>query len=156
MPKVETPTPKYAQEAYRELAERHRPPVPAWSNLWRAFLVGGLIAVAGQGVMTFFEAHGFTAAKAAAPTAVVMIALGSLFTGLGWYDAVVKWGGMGGSLPITGFANSIVAPALEYKREGPVMGVGAKMFTVAGPVLAYGLAAAFVVGAVRWLLGVPG
>lgn len=156
MPKVETPTPKHAQEAYRELAERHRPPVPTWTNLWRAFLVGGLITVAGQGVMTFFEAQGFSAATAAAPTAVVMIGLGSLFTGLGWYDVLVKWGGMGGSLPITGFANSIVAPAMEYKREGPVMGVGAKMFTVAGPVLAYGLAAAFVVGAVRWLLGVPG
>jgi len=152
-----TPTPKSAQEAYRKLAGRHRPPAPMWPNLFRAFLAGGGIALVGQGVQTLFTTMaGFSSTEAAPPTSVVMIGLGSLFTGLGWYDGLVRWGGMGGSLPITGFANTIVAPAMEFKREGPVMGVGAKMFTVAGPVIAYGLAAAFVVGAVRWLLGMSG
>lgn len=155
MPTSETPTPRQAQEAYQKLAGRHRPPTPFGANLVRAFLVGGAIALVGQGVMTFFYAHGLSNTKAGPPTAVVMVGLGSLFTGLGWYDSLVKWGGMGGSLPITGFANAIVAPAMEYKREGPILGVAAKMFTVAGPVLAYGMAAAFLVGLVRWLVGVP-
>jgi stage V sporulation protein AC len=153
MPEAGNPTDKATQTAYEKLAASHRPTAPAWGNLWRAFVIGGLICTAGQAVISFFEAHGYTPTTAAPPTVVVMIGLGSLFTGMGWYDALVTWGGMGGSLPITGFANSIVAPAMEYKREGPVMGVGAKMFTVAGPVIAYGLAAAFVVGAVRWFLG---
>jgi stage V sporulation protein AC len=115
--------------------------------------MGGVICIVGQLVTQFFLAHGFSIKKAPAPTSVIMIGLGALLTGLGWYDSVVAWAGMGGSLPITGFANTIVAPAMEYKREGFVLGVGAKMFTVAGPVLAYGLAAAFIVGFVRLILG---
>jgi stage V sporulation protein AC len=94
--------------------------------------------------------------KAAPPTTVVMIGIGALLTGLGWYDRVVRWGGMGGSLPVTGFANSMVAPAMEFRREGFVLGVGAKLFTVAGPVLAYGLLAAFVMGVFRLITGLAG
>ncbi len=150
----EHPPSDAARRAYQELARRHRPRVPAAANVTRAFVVGGILSVLGQLVMMFFEHHGYQASEAASPTAVVMIGLGALLTGLGWYDRIVRWGGMGGSLPISGFANAIVAPAMEYKREGAVLGVGAKMFTVAGPVLAYGMAAAFAVGLVRWLLGV--
>lgn len=135
------------------MAARHRPPTPVLANVVRAFVMGGAISVVGQLVLDFFEAHGFAPAKAAAPTAVVIVAFGALFTGLGWYDRVVKWGGMGGSLPISGFANAMVAPAMEYRREGLVLGVGAKLFTVAGPVLAYGLGTAFLVGLVRFLVG---
>lgn len=99
-----------------------------------------------------FMQQGMSAKEATSPTTVVMIGLGALLTGLGWYDRIVKRGGMGGSLPITGFANAMVAPAMEYRTEGLVLGVGAKLFTVAGPVLTYGLAAAFVVGLIRYLL----
>lgn len=141
-------------QAYQALAKKHQPQKPVVSNLLRAFVLGGLICLLGQVVLDFFTAHGFSAIEAPSPTAVVMIGVGSLLTGLGWYDSLVTWGGMGGSLPITGFANSIVAPAMEFKREGLVMGVGARMFTVAGPVLAYGMGAAFLMGLARMLFGI--
>jgi stage V sporulation protein AC len=143
-----------ANRAYRAVAQRHQPPRPVAANALRAFWLGGILCLIGEGVTRFFMAHGWSADKAASPTAVVMIGLGALATGLGWYDRLVQWGGMGGSLPITGFANSIVAPAMEFRREGLVLGVGAKLFTVAGPVLAYGMAAAFVMGVVRLVTGV--
>ncbi len=138
---------------YLALAARHRPPAPTWSNAVRAFAIGGAICMVGQLVTDFFIAHGNSPGQAASPTAVVMVGLGALFTGLGLYDRVVKCGGMGGSLPISGFSNAMVAPAMEYRREGWVLGVGAKLFAVAGPVLAYGLGAAFVVGLARLLVG---
>jgi stage V sporulation protein AC len=90
--------------------------------------------------------------QAASPTTVVLIGVGALLTGVGFYDRLVKRAGMGGTLPITGFANAMVAPAMEFRAEGLIMGVGARLFTVAGPVLAYGMAAAFVVSAVRYLV----
>jgi stage V sporulation protein AC len=141
-------------EAYQRLTRRYRAPVPVVRNAWRAFLMGGGWSLVGQGLFTFFTAHGWSADRAASPTAVVLIGIAALLTGVGWYDALVKWGGMGGSLPITGFANAMVAPAMEFRREGLVLGVGAKLFTVAGPVLAYGMAAAFVMGALRLWTGV--
>ena len=140
-------------QEYLKLAASHRPPRPVVVNAVRAFLVGGAICAVGQLVVLFFRSHGFSAEKALSPTAVVMVGLGALGTGLGWYDKVVQTGGMGGSLPISGFSNAMVAPAMEYRREGLVLGVGAKLFTVAGPVLAYGLGAAFLVGLVRFLVG---
>ena len=145
--------PQEKDEAYLALAARHRPPAPVGPNAVRAFVVGGAVCAVGQLITDFFVAHGQTAAKAASPTAVVMVGLGALFTGLGLYDRLVRSGGMGGALPISGFSNAMVAPAMEYRREGLVLGVGAKLFTVAGPVLAYGLGSAFLVGVVRLLVG---
>ncbi len=145
--------PQHKDVDYLALAAKHRPPTPVWMNAVRAFGVGGTVCVIGQLVTDFFVAHGQPASKAASPTAVVMVGLGALFTGLGLYDRLVRSGGMGGSLPISGFANAMVAPAMEYRREGLVLGVGAKLFTVAGPVLAYGLGSAFVVGLVRLVVG---
>ncbi len=145
--------PQQQDADYLALAARHRPPTPVWQNAVRAFVVGGALCVVGQLVTDFFEAHGQTATRAASPTAVVMVGLGALLTGLGLYDRLVRSGGMGGALPISGFANAMVAPAMEHRREGLVLGVGAKLFTVAGPVLAYGLGSAFLVGVVRLLVG---
>ena len=141
------------KEQYQQLTRQLMPKRPIARNLMLAFLVGGLICVVGQVVQWFFMQQGMSSKAASSPTSVVMIGIGALLTGLGWYDRVVKWGGMGGSLPITGFANAMVAPAMEYRREGLVLGVGAKLFTVAGPVLAYGLGSAFVVGLVRLVVG---
>lgn len=137
---------------YQALTQAMMPKRPIFKNLVWAFLVGGIICVVGQGIQSFFMHQGMSAQAAGAPTSVVMIALGALLTGLGWYDRVVKRGGMGGSLPITGFANAMVAPAMEFKTEGLIMGIGARLFTVAGPVLVYGMTAAFVVGAIRYLI----
>lgn len=141
------------QKAYQALTQRMMPRRPIFRNLLWAFFVGGMISEVGEGIQWFFMHHGnLTAKQAAAPTSVVLIAVGALLTGLGWYDRLVKRAGMGGSLPITGFANAMVAPAMEFKTEGLIMGIGARLFVVAGPVLVYGMAMAFVVGALRYLI----
>lgn len=140
------------KETYQDLAQRHKPGRPLFKNLVWAFVVGGVICEVGQIVQWLFMSQGMGTKEASGPTTVVMVGIGALLTGLGVYDRVVKRGGMGGSLPITGFANAMVAPAMEYKTEGLIMGIGARLFTVAGPVLVYGLAAAFVVGLIRYLL----
>lgn len=140
------------KESYQELRQQRMPKRPILRNLVWAFVVGGLICEVGEIVQWLFMSRGMGPQAAASPTSVVMIGLGALFTGLGVYDQLVKRSGMGGTLPISGFANAIVAPAMEFKTEGLVMGIGARLFTVAGPVLVYGMAAAFVVGAIRYLI----
>lgn len=124
--------------------------------LVRAFAVGGGICLVGQAVLNFLTAHGFDSRSAAAPLAVVMVGLGSAFTALGLYDRLAKVAGMGAALPITGFSNSMTAPAMEYKREGWILGLGARGFSVAGPVLVYGFAAAWLLATVAWLLSKVG
>ena len=143
-------------QRYHAYADRMRPKPAVINNVWWAFVVGGLISLLGQGITWGFQQAGLTENAAATPTSIVLVGLGALFTGLGWYDRVVKQGGMGGTLPITGFANAMVAPAMEYRAEGLIMGVGAKLFTLAGPVLVYGMATAFVMGAIRYALGIGG
>ncbi len=123
-------------------------------NICWAFVVGGMICLIGQIIQNFFiNQSGFSKPDAAASTSAVMIFLGAFFTGLGVYDELGKLAGAGSIVPITGFANSIVAPAMEFKREGYVFGVGAKMFTIAGPVIVYGTITAFVVGLLHLLMG---
>ncbi len=136
---------------FQYLARRAEPPKPLLSNVVRAFVAGGLISAVGQVVLGFFVGRGMSPEKAVSPTAVVMVFLGSLFTALGLYDRLAKWAGMGAALPITGFANSMVAPAMEFRTEGLVAGVGARIFQVAGPVLLYGLGSSFVVGMLVWI-----
>lgn len=140
------------KKKYQQLAKKSRPKKPVVKNLLGAFFVGGLICTVGQGVQSIFVSYGMSETTAAGPTTVVMIGIGALLTGLGWYDRIVKIAGMGGSLPITGFANAMVAPAMEFKEEGLIMGVGARLFTVAGPVLAWGLGAAFIIGLIRYFV----
>ena len=140
--------------AYAARVRRHTPPVPLLRNLIAAFLAGGTVCLVGQAVLTWFVAGGMRPADAATPTAAVMLALGAVLTGFGLYDEFGRLGGMGAALPITGFANSIVAPAMEYKREGYVFGVGSRMFSIAGPVIVYGVLVALVSAALRfWLVG---
>lgn len=139
---------------YDRLAKRYSPASPVGGNLWRAFLTGGAISAVGQAVTNYWTTvHGLSPEAAAAPTSVVMVFIGALLTALGVYDEIGRWGGMGAALPITGFANSVVAPAMEFKREGLVLGVSARMFQVAGPVLVFGLATAFVIGLIYWAAG---
>ena len=118
----------------------------------RAFFVGGLICMIGQGIsMAGSEILGLQTKDAAAFTSVVMVFLGALLTGLGVYDVIGKYAGAGSIVPITGFSNSVVAPAMEFKREGFILGVGAKLFTIAGPVLVYGITASAAVGLVYYI-----
>ncbi|MDA8193290.1 MAG: stage V sporulation protein AC [Thermaerobacter sp.] len=139
-------------EQYQSLVKRMSPKRPVLRNVLWAFFAGGVISLAGQGIMWWFERQGMSAQAAASPTTVVLIGIGALVTGLGWYDRLAKRAGMGAILPITGFANAMVAPAMEFKSEGLIMGVGARLFTIAGPVLVYGMTAAFLVALLRYLI----
>ncbi len=146
-----TPKDRERQE-YQALAQERAPGRPILGNLVRAFLVGGAISLGGQLVFSYLAGRGIEEKQAQSLTSAAFVFLGALFTGLGLYDELGRLGGMGSALPISGFANSIAAAAMEYKREGWVLGVGARMFIIAGPVIVYGLLTAVTVAAVRYLL----
>lgn len=140
-------------QQFQKLVQKNTPKPTIVKNVLWAFLVGGFICVVGQAVQDYFiSAWGFATKDAAAPTSVVMVLLGALLTALGVYDELGKYAGAGSIVPITGFANSIVAPAMEFKREGYIFGVGAKMFIIAGPVIVYGSITAVIIGIVRYFL----
>lgn len=140
---------------YQRIRARHTPKAPVVRNLFLAFVVGGSLTAIGQIFMDFFLGHGAPLEKAGAYTAVVIVLLGALLTGLGIYDEIVRIGGMGATLPISGFANAVASAALEYRREGWILGVGAKIFTIAGPVLVYGILGSIVVGIMYLILHIP-
>lgn len=141
-------------QQFQKLMQKNAPKPPLVKNVLWAFFVGGAICVIGQAIQNYLiNTWGFTLKEAGAPTASVLVFLGAFFTGLGVYDELGKRAGAGSIVPITGFANSIVAPALEFKREGYVFGVGAKMFVIAGPVIVYGLITAVIIGLIRYFLG---
>lgn len=121
------------------------------NTVW-AFIVGGLICVVGQLITNYFLILGLTKNDAGTATSTAMIFLGAFFTGVGIYDELGKHAGAGSIVPITGFANSIVAAAMDYKNEGFVFGVGARMFQIAGPVLVYGFVTATVIGIIAWII----
>ncbi|HEY8498123.1 MAG TPA: stage V sporulation protein AC [Limnochordales bacterium] len=143
---------RQAQVDYQQFASRRRPRPRYLRNALLAFLVGGLIALLGQALTAWFAGRGLPEDQASGRAAVTLVFLGSLLTGLGVYDEIARVGGAGAAIPITGFANSITAPAMEFAREGYVFGLAARMFQVAGPVLVYGTASAVVAGLLRYLL----
>ncbi|MDA8443121.1 MAG: stage V sporulation protein AC [Peptococcaceae bacterium] len=137
---------------YKQIADEYKPKPTLLKNCIWAFVVGGLICVIGQIVSNILAHYGLDGNDGASLTSVVMIFLGALLTGLGVYDEIGKRAGAGSIIPITGFANSMVAPAMEFKREGFVFGVGAKLFTIAGPVLVYGITASFIIGLIKFIV----
>lgn len=137
---------------YEKYVNKKSPKSRLFIDTLKAFIVGGGICVLGQGITEFFLARGFEKEDTSAFTAIILIFIGIVLTGLGVYDEIGKFSGAGSAVPITGFANSIVSPAIEYKSEGYVMGVGARMFLIAGPVIVYGVVASVVVGIVYYLL----
>ena len=152
MAKLRQPTVTTTPEQYKALAEQYTPKPTIVKNVVRAFVVGGIICAIGQVIINLFVTYGLGRPEASTAATATMIFLGALLTGLGVYDEIGKFGGAGSIVPVTGFANSIVAPAMEYKREGYVLGVGAKLFTIAGPVLVYGIATSIVVGILYFFL----
>ncbi|TGE34275.1 stage V sporulation protein AC [Desulfosporosinus sp. Sb-LF] len=146
------PTIAVTPEQYKTLAQQITPKPTVVKNIVRAFIVGGIICVIGQVVINLFVMGGLTRLEASSIATAIMIFLGALLTGLGIYDEIGKFAGAGSIVPVTGFSNSIVAPAMEFKREGYVLGVGAKLFTVAGPVLVYGIATSILVGIIYFFL----
>jgi stage V sporulation protein AC len=142
-----------AQLEFQKFAKEREPKRPALLNIVRAFLVGGLICVIGQGLQLFFIKYfNFTVSTAGNPTGAILIITAVFLTGLGVYDRIAQWAGAGSAVPVTGFANSMVAAAIEHRSEGFVLGVGAKMFEMAGAVIVYGVFATFVVAVVQLTL----
>lgn len=140
-------------EQYAKYVKKMSPNSSLVKNLCNAFWIGGLICVVGQLVRGGLEALDMDELAVASGTCIVMILLGSLFTAMDLYDDIAKHAGAGTIVPITGFANAVVSPAMEFRSEGLVLGLGAKIFTVAGPVILYGVAASVVYGFVYWIVG---
>jgi stage V sporulation protein AC len=147
--------PEDRKQNYEQYVKRKMPPSPIFFHCLKAFLAGGAICSIGQGFNQLGQQvlH-LSADDTAAFTAAVMIFIGATLTGIGLYDVIGKFAGAGSIVPITGFANSIVAPAMEFKREGFVTGVGARLFTIAGPVLVYGISTSILIGLIY--IFVPG
>ncbi len=138
---------KQKQDAYRDLISRLSPKSQLGQGMLRAFLVGGLICTLGQALVDIGTAYlDMKASTASTFASIVLVFLTALFTGIGLFDKIAKFGGAGTLVPITGFANAMVSPAMEFRREGMVLGLGAKLFTIAGPVLVYGISASVIVG----------
>ncbi len=134
------------KKEYSKYVDKKSKNSPIVRNTLLAFLVGGAICTVGQAVTNLFLNAGFDKQGAGSATSMTMIFIGALLTGLNIYDNIAKFAGAGTIVPITGFANAIVSPAMEFKSEGYVMGVGAKMFVIAGPVLVYGIVSSIVYG----------
>lgn len=145
------------QQEYQQLAKKHEPPRPLVRNFTRAFLVGGVICLIGQGLQEMFIHYfNFTEKTAGNPTVAVLIFISALLTGLGLYDRIAQWAGAGTSVPVTGFANSIASAAIDHRSEGYVLGVGGNMFKLAGSVIMFGVASAFVIGLIKTLIKMGG
>ena len=142
---------KMNREEYAAYAGRHAPRSKAGRNMLRAFLTGGLICTLGQGLLCIYGKLGLPEEAAGTAASVTLIFLGALLTGFGVYDKLAKFGGAGTLVPITGFANAVASPALEFKTEGRITGTAAKMFVISGPVIVYGVSAGAVYGLILWL-----
>ncbi|HHY09187.1 MAG TPA: SpoVA/SpoVAEb family sporulation membrane protein [Firmicutes bacterium] len=137
---------------YQKLVNQNTPKVPLVSNMAWAFLVGGLFCAFGQLVLNGAEILETTKNEAAAVTLAAMIFVGTVLTGFGIYDEIAEKAGAGAAVPITGFANTIASAAMEFRREGLLLGMGARMFTIAGPVIVYGVLAGFFVTVLKALI----
>ena len=140
-------------QEYCDYVSAKAKPSPIVKDCVWAFCVGGLICAAGQGLLEAYQGLGLDKETAGTLVSVTLVFAAALLTGLGWFDGIAKRAGAGTLVPITGFANAMVSPALEFKSEGLVTGTGSKLFTVAGPVLAYGISASVVYGAVLYVMG---
>lgn len=143
---------KSIRKKYDKMVKKTNPPSAMLKDSIMAFVVGGLICDVGQLVMNVCLRMGVPKDDVASYVAAIMVFLGALFTGLGLYDELGKVAGAGSIVPITGFSNSIVSPAMEFKKEGYVFGVGAKMFVLAGPVLVYGISSSIIVGIIYYIV----
>lgn len=144
---------KITNQEYAALVKQRAGKSPLGRDMAWAFLVGGAICALGQYLLNLYQRLGLDQDGAGAATSITLIGAAALLTGLGWFDKLAKRAGAGTLVPITGFANAVVSAAIEFKTEGRILGTGAKMFTIAGPVIVYGTLSAVVYGGVLWLLG---
>lgn len=146
-------TSEEGKKQYEEYVKQVTPTHSLAANMLRAFVAGGLICMLGQGILNFALAQGMDQETAGTWCSVVLIFLSALTTGLNLYPRFARWAGAGSLVPITGFANSVAAPAIEYKKEGQVFGIGCRIFTIAGPVILYGILSSGILGLADWLAG---
>ena len=139
------------EKEYGKLVKDMSPKSPIRKDCFHAFWIGGLICTIGQLILNGYTALGLDKTDAGTATSMSLVFLSALLTGLSLYDNIAKYAGAGTLVPITGFANAIAAPAVEFKTEGFILGVGAKMFTIAGPVIVYGVSASVVYGLIYWI-----
>lgn len=142
----------FTNAEYSDLVNKKSPNSPITRNIFWAFIVGGIICIIGQFITNYFLNRGVARETVASITPVILILLSVILTALNIYNKIGKFAGAGSVVPITGFANAVASPAIEFKSEGYVLGLGAKMFTVAGPVLAYGISASVIFGFIYYLL----
>ena len=140
------------QQEYNEYVKKVTPTHNIYACMLKAFLVGGIICVIGQGIMNFCIDRGITEEMASSWTSLILILTSAILTGLNIYPKIAKFGGAGALVPITGFANSVVAPAIEFKKEGQVFGIGCKIFTIAGPVILYGILTSGILGCIYYII----
>lgn len=143
-----------SNQEYGELTKKRSPNSKLYKTLPKAFVIGGLICTLGEGLLNLYGYLGLDETQAGAITSMTLIFLSALLTGLEIYDRIAQHGGAGTLVPITGFANAVVSPAIDFKSEGFVLGLGAKMFVIAGPVIVYGITASVVYGLIYYIIGV--
>ena len=142
---------------FQDYVEQISPKTNLWLQMGKAFIMGGVICCIGQFIVNMaLNRFGLDKDLAAGWCSMLLILLSAVLTGFNLYGGLVKWGGAGALVPITGFANSVVASAIEYKTEGQVFGIGCKIFTIAGPVILYGIFTSWVLGLIYWILGLCG
>lgn len=139
------------EKEYKKLVDELSPKSPIWKDCLNAFWIGGLICVLGQAILNGYESLGLGKDAAFTATSMTLVVLAALLTGLSLYDNIAKHAGAGTLVPITGFSNAIASSAVEFKTEGFILGVGAKIFSIAGPVIVYGLASSSLYGLIYWL-----
>lgn len=139
-------------QRYQQKVIEASPSSPVWKNCIWAFVIGGSICTLGQGMRQVFQWVGMNQEVASSFVSIILIFCSSLFTGIGWYDDLARRAGAGTLVPITGFANAVVSPALEYKTEGMITGIAAKMFIISGPVIVYGILSAWGFGIIRLII----
>ena len=139
------------EKEYEKMVQAMAPKSPMWKDCLNAFWIGGLICTIGQLLMNGYLALEMEKMDASCATSMTLVALAALLTGLSVYDDIAKHAGAGTLVPITGFSNAVAAPAIEFKTEGFILGVGAKMFTIAGPVIVYGVSTSVLYGLIYWI-----
>lgn len=145
-------TQKKKAKEYEQYVKQKTPTHSLLGNMAGAFVSGGLICTAGQVILNICKNMGMNQEISGAWTSLILVLLSVLLTGFGIYPKLAKWGGAGTLVPITGFANSVAAPAIEYQKEGQVFGIGCKIFTIAGPVILYGILTSYVLGLIYYFL----
>lgn len=155
MENKDTPKEKQKQQ-YNEYVKQVTPTHNLFLNMMKAFLIGGIICVLGQFILNYCEKLGLNKDMSGSWCSLILVTLSVLLTGFNLYPKLAKFGGAGTLVPITGFANSVAASAIEYKKEGQVFGIGCKIFTIAGPVILYGIFSSWVLGLIYWLLKIAG